>query len=237
MTPSAITVAGRGAVRQRLAPGRRSLPRAPRRVSGPVRRPYTTRPGAGSRAQASIAARAVVLLRSLPDHSLLDRLVRGRAWIPLLGVLLAGIVATQVEIMKLGSGIGRSMRQTTELANRNDALQISIASLSDQQRIEQLAARMGMVMPPPTAPVFLRGNGQTDAQRAIASISAPNPTQFASTLASDPSQSGHTSTTDSGSASTTSSDASTTSASSDSSTSTTSSDTSTTTPSSATSGG
>ena len=57
---------------------------------------------------------------SLPDHSLLDRVVRGRAWIPLLGVLLAGIVAAQVEILKLGASMGRSLEQTTTLTSQNE---------------------------------------------------------------------------------------------------------------------
>ena len=47
-----------------------------------------------------MALGAVDFIRTLPDHRLLDRLVRGRAWIPVLGVLLAGIVATQVEVLK-----------------------------------------------------------------------------------------------------------------------------------------
>ena len=57
---------------------------------------------------------------SLPDHHLLDRVIRGRAWIPLLGVLLAGIVATQVEILKLGASMGRSLEQTSSLTSQNE---------------------------------------------------------------------------------------------------------------------
>ena len=92
---------------------------------------------------------------SLPDHSLLDRVVRGRAWIPLLGVLLAGIVAAQVEILKLGASMGRSLEQTTTLTSQNELLRDSVASLSDDQRIERLATSMGMVLPPPGAVGYL----------------------------------------------------------------------------------
>src|SRR5205085_660663 len=103
-------------------------PRAPRRVSGPLRgriaaprdqsrtaapRPKTRttapRPQTrtATRRAPSLGARAVAFVRALPDHGLIDRLVRGRAWIPVLGVMLAGIVAMQVAVLKLGAGVGR----------------------------------------------------------------------------------------------------------------------------------
>ena len=55
------------------------------------------------------------MIRGLPEHTLLDRIVRGRAWIPLLGVLLVGIVAMQVEILKLGAGMGRWIHRSSTL--------------------------------------------------------------------------------------------------------------------------
>src|SRR5689334_10730035 len=112
-------------------------PRAHRRVSGPARQaggaaaaradtiyapagaPLRARPARPSRpsrsrtrlraGRAPWRARSAAYVRALPDHALLDRIVRGRAWIPLLGVLLAGIVAMQVEVLKLNAGIGRSL--------------------------------------------------------------------------------------------------------------------------------
>ena len=36
----------------------------------------------------------------------LDRIVRGRAWIPVLGALLVAIVGLRVEVLKLGAGVG-----------------------------------------------------------------------------------------------------------------------------------
>ena len=65
------------------------------------------------RAARAVGARAVQFVRTLPDHRLLDRLIRGRAWIPLLGVMLVGIVAMQVEVLKLGASIGRSIQRTS----------------------------------------------------------------------------------------------------------------------------
>jgi hypothetical protein len=108
--------------------------------------------------------------------------VRGRAWIPLLGVLLVGIVAMQVEILKLGAGMGRWIQRTTTLQTRNQALQASVAGLMDDQRIERLAAKMGMLIPDPTALSFLSARPGVDAARASANVHAPDPSNFTSQL-------------------------------------------------------
>ena len=199
MTPSAMTSAGRKvatatAPRPAVArpsrssgahaprPTRSTPTRAPRRISGPVksRRPGTTYP-----LPRRFALGAVEFVRALPDHRLIDRLVRGRAWIPVLGVLLAGIVATQVEVLKLGASMGRWIERSAALTSHNQALQASVAALSDDQRIERLAARMGMAMPAPTAITFLSRHPAGGADAATKRIQAPDPTQFLSTLQAD----------------------------------------------------
>src|SRR5947199_21569 len=76
------------------------------------------------------AARALALIKSLPEHSLLDRLVRGRAWIPVLGVMLAGIVTMQVEVLKLGTSAGEWMQRASALQTKNESLQANVASLA-----------------------------------------------------------------------------------------------------------
>lgn len=149
-------------------------------MSGPARGRFA--PAVKPRADVTLGARALTAVRSLPDVALLDRIVRGRAWIPLLGVLLAGIVFTQVEILKLGTSMGRWIQQSSALASRNQALQANVAALMDDQRIEQLAAGMGMVMPAPTAVGFLAANPGSDAARAIANVHAPDPTGFVAQL-------------------------------------------------------
>jgi hypothetical protein len=162
-------------------PTRPTLPRVPRRVSGPVA--PKRRPAAGPLPRR--AARGTVeFFRTLPDHRLLDRLVRGRAWIPVLGVLLAGIVATQVEVLKLGASMGRWMDRGAALTSHNQALQASVAALSDDQRIERLAAHMGMVMPAPTSITFLSRRAESRARVAVDGIHSPDPAQFEATLQS-----------------------------------------------------
>jgi hypothetical protein len=201
MTPTATTPAGRKTENGRSGTGgtapdhRRKLrqppsPRAPRRVSGPVggraasvpRPPQSprprTRPIASSSRSAPLVARARSFVRSLPDHAVIDRLVRGRVWILALGVMLAGIVAMQVEVLKLGASIGRSVQRSSVLSVRNEQLQASVASLADDQRIERLAAGMGMVMAPPGAAGFLDANQNGNLASALRNLQAPNATSF-----------------------------------------------------------
>jgi cell division protein FtsL len=121
--------------------------------------------------------RLAAVLRSLPERALIDRLVRGRAWIPVLGLMLVGIVAMQVEVLKLGAGIGRAVQQSTELSARNEALRASVAALGDDQRIESMAAKMGMIMPAPGAVGFLNWS-EVRSGRTAASVHAPDSSQF-----------------------------------------------------------
>jgi cell division protein FtsL len=157
---------------------RPSAPRNPRRVSGPARR----RPSDQAVVRAPLAARSAAFIRGLPDHALLDRIIRGRYWIPLLGVLLVGIVAMQVEVLKLNAGIGRALEQTTSLQNRNEQLQAAVARGADDQRIESMAAHMGMVMPRPAAIRFLARHPVADVEKAISNIHVPSATGFQAAL-------------------------------------------------------
>jgi len=117
----------------------------------------------------------------LPEHALLDRIIRGRAWIPLLGVLLVGIVAMQVEVLKLNAGIGRSLDRATALQGQNEQLRASVSELSDEQRIESMAAEKGMVMAAPAQIKFLKTGAATTAQ-ALSSIHQPDATSFDAAL-------------------------------------------------------
>jgi hypothetical protein len=96
----------------------------------------------------------------------------------LLGVLLVGIVAMQVEVLKLGASMGRSIQRGGALKSRNELLRASVASLTDPQRIESLAAQQGMVMPAPIGVGLLSVRSGSNPQRAIANLHAPNPAAF-----------------------------------------------------------
>ena len=149
-----------------------------RRAPGPVIRPRP-RPAPPLREQTGgFARRARGFVVSLPDHSWLDRVVRGRAWIPLLGVLLAGIVAAQVEILKAGASMGRSLEQTSALTNQNEQLRDDVAALADDQRIERLAGAMGLVLPPPGAVGYLVADRGGNLTGALANLHKPDSYSF-----------------------------------------------------------
>ena len=95
------------------APPRPRLRAQSHRRAGPRRR---ARPHA-RRAPAGVFAR----VRALPEHRLVDRLLRSRLWIWALGALLGGIVAMQVSLLKLNSGISRAVETTTTLERQNAA--------------------------------------------------------------------------------------------------------------------
>jgi hypothetical protein len=158
-------------------PLRPFITRDPAPRTAPARRPVAV-PKPPAKPARGIPRRIGAFVLSLPDHSLLDRVVRGRAWIPLLGVLLAGIVAAQVEILKLGASMGRSLEQTTTLTSQNEQLRGSVAALSDDQRIERLATTMGMVLPPPGAVGYLTATPGGEASAALKNIRAPDANAF-----------------------------------------------------------
>ena len=110
--------------------------RIPRRVSGPSRRP-TPAP----------APRALRVIHGLARGRLLDRLLRSRAVIAVVGVLLTGIVFTQVSLLKLNASIGRAVETSSTLQRENAALKASVSRLSSGDRIQAAAQRVGMVMP------------------------------------------------------------------------------------------
>src|ERR687897_1373926 len=87
-------------------------------------------------------------IRTLPDHRVVDRLLRSRLWIWALGALLGGIVTMQVSLLKLNAGISRAVETTTTLERQNATLEASIARLSAPDKINTNARALGMVLPP-----------------------------------------------------------------------------------------
>ncbi len=130
-----------------------------------------------------LLARVLQLLRTLPDHHWLDRLVRSRWWIAVLGVMLTAIVAMQVEVLKYGAGTGRAIDLATRLESRAQQLSANVAELASPQRIEQAASQMGMVMAGPTSVQFLQSGAAGSVRQAVASVRPPDAQSFMSALA------------------------------------------------------
>jgi hypothetical protein len=149
-------------------------PRGPRRVSGPVKRGMVAAPAG---AAASLPRRGTTGLfarvRALPEHRVVDRLLRSRLWIWALGALLGGIVTMQVSLLKLNSGISRAVETTTTLERQNAELENAIAQLSSPERIDTGSETLGMDMPAAGAVSYLTA-GPQDAARAVRRMQPPS---------------------------------------------------------------
>jgi cell division protein FtsL len=147
--------------------------------AGAVALPRPVRGGAITAPAPAFAPRAADALRRLPDHPLLERLLRGRAWIALIAVALGGIVAMQVSLLKLNSGIGRAVETSSTLERQNADLRATVSQLSSEERIQREAAAMGLEMPAAGDVRYLTARGVEDARRAASVMRKPNAPQTA----------------------------------------------------------
>jgi hypothetical protein len=122
-----------------------STPRAPRRAGSG--RPRTAHAAAGRD--------GLHALLRVVDHGLLDRLIRGRLWIGLIGFALIGIVAMQLVVLRLNTDIGKGLEHKANLQREISALQVASSALSAGERIQAEAARRGMQAVPPGGIQFL----------------------------------------------------------------------------------
>jgi hypothetical protein len=171
----------------RTAAGRSAAPRHHRRVSGParpVRSAHALRGVGGVPAGAFAGGRALPRTRQrtsaferlgrLPDHRVVDGLLRSRGWIIVIGVLLGGIVAMQVSLLKLNSGISRAVEASSTLERQNADMQANIARLSSGQRVSGNAAKENMVFPPAGDVRYLDVRPSRDASLASKRMTAPS---------------------------------------------------------------
>ncbi len=164
----------RTAQRAGAAPATRT-PAPARRKSGPAARPPQPRPSTRHR-QVAVPASPVARVLNGRGMPLVDRLLRGRGWVAIVGALLAGIVFLNVSVLELNRGIAHTDAKASLLERTNSGLRERVARLDSGERIQQLAARQGFVLPQPGDVTFIRPHGQTDAKLAAARITAPNST-------------------------------------------------------------
>jgi len=138
------------------APARRSAPApAPSRTTPPRRKPAPARAPrpAPQRTRTvggqliPLAGRTAVAVSQLPDSGLVVRLTRGRAWIGVLGVLLAGIVALNVLTLSFAASSGRIAEQISALSKENSMLGGRVAERYSTARIRYEAGTAGLFMP------------------------------------------------------------------------------------------
>jgi cell division protein FtsL len=104
---------------------------------------------------------------------LLDRLLRGPAYIAVIGILLAGIVFFNVDVLELNHGIASTDTRATALKRQNAALTLQLAKLGSSERIQRVALDHGLVLPQPGDVRYLRAH-QQDAARALRVMTAPD---------------------------------------------------------------
>lgn len=156
---------------------RPAVPRHARRVSGPVPRPRPVPVPGQPRRRTPVAqphSTFGATLRALPDHRLLDTLLRSRAWIWLLGIALGGIVFMQVSLLGMNAGIGRSVAQSTTLEHENAQLQETVAELADGDRVRDNATLIGLIAPDATDVQFLKPHPALDARNAASRMGPPS---------------------------------------------------------------
>ncbi|MDQ3675759.1 MAG: hypothetical protein M3401_02995, partial [Actinomycetota bacterium] len=158
----------------------------PRRVSGPAydprrldqrpRVPAHPRPlRAVSGGGAAIASRVADLALNVSGSRAMDRLVRSRGWIFIVGFGLIGIVAMQVSLLKLNAGIGRAVKTSATLERSNAELRLDVSRLSATDRIQRLATERGFAMPAPADVGYLQaGDLNRDGRRAARNMRAPD---------------------------------------------------------------
>jgi hypothetical protein len=125
------------------APARRKRPAltvAPARKPAPRKAP-TRRPGGQL---IPIAVGTATAVRNLPDSGLVVRMTRGRAWIGVLGVLLAGIVALNVITLSFAASSGHIAQNIQALEEDNSVARSRDAQKSGTGRIRQEAAELGL---------------------------------------------------------------------------------------------
>jgi cell division protein FtsL len=144
-------------------PGRRS-PGRPR--AAPARKP-------GRRARAHPKRRAAVRPRGA---RILDTLLTGRACIAVVGVLLAGIVFFNVDLLQMNRDITKMADRAGQLKRQNARLRLDLARLASSERIQETAAGLGLVLPAPGEVRYLRSRPPIDAKNASKHISAPDST-------------------------------------------------------------
>jgi cell division protein FtsL len=225
MTPPATAAASRSLART-ASGSRRVAVRHPRRVSGPAgtvraaavaipapgialprERPVRPRakprraPGRKSTRRIGqdtpgLALRAVGAFQTLSASAVLDRLIRGRIWIGLLAFSLIGIVAMQLVVLELNTGIGRTLAREATLQRENAQLGIEDSTYSAESRVAPLAASAGMTLAPPGTVHFVQAVS-ADISRAAAALSAPVQQVPASSQAESSEASGGSSSTES----------------------------------------
>jgi cell division protein FtsL len=83
------------------------------------------------------------------------RLTGGIVWISLFAVLLTGVVALNVAVLRTNMNVSRLDKQELQLRAENAALASQVSSAGSSRRIEETARKLGLVPAPATDTSYL----------------------------------------------------------------------------------
>jgi hypothetical protein len=158
-TPAARRAAARGSATTRAAPARRTTARRPARTSRlAVPIPRRLVPLAVGRTAGAVGG--------LADSGLVMRLTRGRLWIGALAVLLVGIVALNVVALSFTASSSDTARKAEDLSRQGSALRAQLAKELSSERVQRVAASLGLIVPEPGSIRYLRPSDGDAAEAA-----------------------------------------------------------------------
>jgi cell division protein FtsL len=141
---------------------------APARRTAPARRPAPARRAPARRRAAqpsTVVQRAGALVRTRVAAAA-ESVLHGPGLIAVVFVLLAGVVFANVALLQKNRQITHDAARVSELKRDNATLRRDVAELGSSERIQQVAAERGLVLPAPDAVRYLRSNPRSDAVAA-----------------------------------------------------------------------
>ncbi len=115
--------------------------------------------------------RTAIAVRGLPECKPIVGLTRGRAWIVVLGALLAGIVALNVATLSFTAKASSIESQMTTLQQENSVLRAREARLLSNGRVHSAASALGFVRLAPDD-ISYRTAGPAEVRTAVARLAA-----------------------------------------------------------------
>lgn len=120
------------------------------------RRSRITPPGGVAMIPVHAVGGAAGAVGGMADSGVVVGLTRGRRWIAVLGILLGGIVALNVWGLSMSASTTGSASKIDELERANTVLRAQIAKRSSSDRVQELAAGLGLETPTPKAVDYLK---------------------------------------------------------------------------------
>lgn len=167
MAATATARVDRSRTRKRPRSSGRSRARNVRSRSTPAQSGALALPRLGLSGVGALSRRAI----AFPDTGLITGIARGRKWIVVLAVLLFGIVALNVSLLKLNSEISSMATQSQKLSQQNARLRSKVVRLTTPERVLKAAEARGFVVPEPVQIKYLSRypHPNTEQQKRIVS--------------------------------------------------------------------